>query len=100
MNTDQTLGGPATGDRFDYAEALLARYPQLSADELGDLQQWFRSEASAFEVASLASKDSLREPYRRFRAEHVDRLRLKDAVIMMAGLAFVIAAITGLVLAA
>ena len=100
MNIDQSSGGPSAGERFDQAEALLERYPQLTAAELADLQQWFRNEASAFDVASLASKESLREPYRDFRAEHIDRFRPRDAVIVGAGVAFAIAFVAILVLAA
>jgi hypothetical protein len=99
MNTDLTADGAAvTADRFDHAEALLARYPDLTAEELSDLEHWFRREASAFDIASLASRESLTEAYQMFRAEHVDRLRLKDALILVAGVIFVSAAIIGMTL--
>lgn len=99
MNTDLTAGGAAAAaDRFGHAEALLARYPNLTADELSDLEHWFRREASAFDIASLASQESLTEPYQAFRAEHVDRFRLKDAIILLAGIGFVSAAIIGMTL--
>jgi len=99
MNTDLTAGGVAApADRFDHAEALLARYPNLTDPELGDLKHWFRREASAFDVASLASKETLAEPYRLFRAQHVDRFKAKDAIILVGGLSFVIAAIIGMTL--
>jgi hypothetical protein len=101
MNTDVTAGGTAAiADRFDHAEALLARYPGLTEEELLDLTHWFRKEASAFDVASLASKESVAEPYRLFRAEHVDRFRVKEAIILAGGLIFVTAAIVGMTLVA
>jgi hypothetical protein len=99
--TDITAGG-ATGvvDRFDAIEATLARYPHLDEGELADLKHWFRREASAFEVASLASKDALREPYRRFRAEHIDRFGLRDLVAGTIGATLIAGVIAGLYLLA
>ena len=62
-------------DRFDAIECLLARYPDIDGSEQAQLELWFRREASAFEVASMASKDSVTEGYRRFRADHIDRFK-------------------------
>ena len=55
--TFQDDGEPAVFDRFDRIEAILLRYPDIDEAELADLKRWFGKEASAFEVASLASKD-------------------------------------------
>ena len=84
-----TSGGASpTGNRFDEVEAILARYPHIEEHELRELQSWFRREASAFEVASLASKESLQSQYVQFRADHIDRFTGRDAlaVLVVAGL--------------
>lgn len=95
MTATDTASAPRGGDRFDAIEALLARYPRVDADELAELKTWFRKEASAFDVASMASKEAIQTPYRQFRADHIDRLRPIDVI---KGLAFA-AAIVGLLLA-
>ena len=85
---------PGGADRFDYVDTLLQRYPEVSTEELGELQHWFRKEASAFEVASLASKDATNPGYRRFRSEHVDRFTARDVLkgaAMLVGLAALVA---------
>jgi hypothetical protein len=89
MNTQIALGGAAASERFDAMAALLARYPNLEPVELAELKHWFSKEASAFDVASLASKEELREPYTRFRAEHVDRFGARDLVVILSALAVV-----------
>ena len=89
-------GAYAVHDRFDHVEALLSRYPELAEAELAELKRWFTKEASAFEVASLSSKDELRANYRAFRAEHVDRLTTAElaaiiiaSVVLLGAIAFV-----------
>jgi hypothetical protein len=83
------VGSAAATERFDAIEGLLSRYPQLEGAELADLKRWFAKEASAFDVASLASKEELREPYTRFRADHVDRFSARDLMYILVGLAVV-----------
>lgn len=85
--TRPTDGATAVPDRFDQIEALLLRYPEIAEAELADLKRWFTKEASAFEVASLSSKDELRQQYRAFRAEHIDRLGAVElAAIVLGGI--------------
>lgn len=72
-------------------EATLADYPHLSEARLAALIGWFRQEASAFDVAMLAGNEAIAEPYRRFRADHVDPTTGKD---VMRGL--LVAALVGL----
>lgn len=86
-------GNYAGGNRFDHVEAVLQRYPNIEQYELADLKHWFNKEASAFEVASLASKDHLKEPYGKFRAEHLDRLSLRDIALAV----LVAASVLGLI---
>ena len=93
MTTEIISGAAARPDRLDPIEALLKRYPRIDEAELAELKRWFAKEASAFEVASLASKDHLRDQYSAFRAEHVDRWRPRDLVVAIAGAAVVVIAI-------
>ena len=64
--------------RYSRVEALLARYPALSDQELAELLEWFEREASAYDVGVIASNESIRGGYRRFRAEQLDSLSFKD----------------------
>ncbi|MGX7927073.1 hypothetical protein ACWPMX_10940 [Tsuneonella sp. HG094] len=86
---------PADGgiDRFDAVETLLARYPEISEAEIASLKTWFRKEASAFDVASIASKDWVSPGYQRFREDHIDRFTPKDLL----GAAAVVAAVAVLI---
>ena len=93
MNTQNAVGSAAASDRFDAIEALLSRYPRIDEAELADLKRWFAKEASAFEVASLASKEELSQQYAQFRAAHIDRFGARDLMVMLAGLALVAGAI-------
>jgi hypothetical protein len=86
-------GALAGTDRFDYVESLIARYPNTTEAEVEDLKRWFKKEASAFDVASLASKDSIHAGYKAFRADHIDRFRAKDYAVAAAALAFAVAVI-------
>ncbi|MGX7894359.1 hypothetical protein [Tsuneonella sp. HG222] len=87
--TQMNAGAVSSPDRFDQIEALLIRYPRLSKSELADLKHWFRKEASAFEVATFASKESTSTGYDQFRAEHVDRFSTRDIVVAGSVLALV-----------
>ena len=80
-------------DRFDYAEDLITRYPNITDAEVKDLKRWFKKEASAFDVASLASKESIHSRYTAFRAEHVDRFTAKDYAVAALVIALAIAGI-------
>lgn len=92
MQTTSSGVLPGT-DRFDYVESLIARYPNTTEAEVEDLRRWFKKEASAFDVASLASKESIHARYAAFRAEHIDGFRAKDYAVAAAALA-VAAAVT------
>jgi len=92
----QNDGEPAVADRFDQIEAILQRYPDIDDGELADLKRWFGKEAPSFEVASLASKDSVNPQYGEFRKAHVDRLTALEiaaaaavAIVLLAGFAAV-----------
>lgn len=77
-NTDS---GTARGaDRFDEIEAILKIYPNVTDSQLADLTRWFKKEASAFEAASLASKEVTKAGYTQFRADHIDKFTSRDIV--------------------
>ncbi len=70
--------GAFSADRRAQIERTLAHYPDLSDAALGDLLAWFRHEATALDVAMVASNPDILAPYRQFRADHIDRLTAKD----------------------
>lgn len=88
----QSQDGAPGADRRAVIEAALADYPHLTDETLADVIAWFRKEASAHDVAMVASNAAITEPYRRFRADHIDRLTGKD---LMRGMLF--AAIAGVI---
>ena len=95
----QNDGEPAVADRFDQIEAILQRYPDIDDAELADLKRWFGKEASAFEVASLAGKDSVERQYGEFRKAHVDRLTPLEIAAAMAVVVVLLAGFAAVALA-
>ena len=82
---DQKAADADPSARFDDIEQLLNSYPEVSEDQLGQLKRWFKKEASAFEVASLASKHPA--GYAKFRADHIDKFsKIEILVIGVASL--------------
>ena len=73
-------GPDEASERRVRIERLLAQYPALSERELAETIGWFEREASALDVALIASNERVSRGYSRFRAEHIDRFDLKDAV--------------------
>lgn len=59
-------------------EASVARYPDLAPAELEDVLDWFRKEATAHDTAMLASNERLIAQYQQLRADHLDRLSVKE----------------------
>jgi hypothetical protein len=53
-------------------ESVLAKYPHLSEEQLTALVAWFRKEASALDVATMASNPDVADNYRSFRTDHID----------------------------
>lgn len=92
MQTTSSGALPGT-DRFDYVESLITRYPDTTEAEVQDLKKWFIKEASAFEVASLASKESIHANYAAFRAEHIDVFKAKDYAVATVAIAIAAAII-------
>ena len=82
-------GTLAGAERMSRMSELLKRYPNVSQDELAEAKAWFRREASALEVATLASREDISAGYTLFRKEHVDRFSPRD--ILTAGLFLLLA---------
>ncbi|HQS97227.1 MAG: hypothetical protein B7X90_17050 [Novosphingobium sp. 17-62-19] len=79
MSKSSTIAS-AVDARRAHVEALLAAYPDVTPDEHALLITWFKREASALDVALVASNPAAERGYRKFRAEHVDRFTVKDMV--------------------
>ena len=88
-----STGALPGADRFDYVESLITRYPETTEAEVQDLKKWFTKEASAFEVASLASKESIHANYAAFRSDHIDSFSAKDYAVAVAVIAITAAII-------
>ncbi|PBN41396.1 hypothetical protein [Sphingobium sp. D43FB] len=68
-------------ERRAQIEAIIASYPTVSDAQLEELLSWFNKEASAMDIGLVASNDDIRAQYRRFRSDHIDRLKLKDILV-------------------
>lgn len=77
MSNTSTIA-KAVDARRAHVEALLSAYPDVTPEERRLMVNWFRSEASALDVALVASNPAAERGYRQFRSEHVDRFTLKD----------------------
>lgn len=94
---DAYLGATAP-ERRARAEELIARYHELDSEEVAELVQWYRREASSMDVGLLASNEAISESYRAFRRDHVDRFSLRDKLVgalIVAGAAAGIGALAG-----
>lgn len=78
-------------------EAALAEYPHIEAERLDALLVWFRKEASALDVAMLASNQAIAAPYARFRADHIDPFKGRDIVRGVLFAAVIVAVIAAIV---
>lgn len=77
MSNTSTLASAADARRA-HVEALLAAYPDVTPEERQLMVNWFRSEASALDVALVASNPAAERGYRHFRSENVDKFTVKD----------------------
>ncbi|MGE8134226.1 hypothetical protein ACQKO5_11510 [Novosphingobium subterraneum] len=77
MSNTSTIA-KAVDSRRAHVEALLAAYPDVTPDERQLMVNWFRSEASALDVALVASNPAAERGYRLFRSENVDKFTVKD----------------------
>lgn len=73
-----TFAASAADARRAHVEALFSAYPDVTPEERELLVNWFRNDATALDVALVASNPAAERGYRRFRAQHVDRFTFKD----------------------
>lgn len=96
MSTSQE-GAPEGAERRASIERMLAQYPDISAEQISGLVAWFVREASALDVGLIASNEAIRPGYARFRSDHLDRFRIKDAVYaaLFAGVVIAVVVLMG-----
>ena len=82
MTSDTNVALSGEGGRLR-AIALLERYPSLEGHELKELRNWFLRQATALDVGMVASEHHIRENYKAFRNQNLDRFTMKDAVIAL-----------------
>ena len=97
MQQSEMYASNSSAPRSAQIEALLADYPKLSPTEVDDLISWFEHEASAYDVAMMASDEAIKTGYTQFRADHIDRLTGKDFVRASMFLALVVSCILGII---
>jgi len=85
----EVTSAPAGAKRRAQIEAAISQYPDVSSEQLDMLLNWFRHEASSYDVAMVASKDEIRQAYSQFKADHIDRFSAKDILVCL-GLASVL----------
>jgi hypothetical protein len=73
--------GETSPERRARIECLVVRYPELEPGELAELVHWYRREASAMDVALLASEDGVSEPFAAFCRDHVTPYGWRDKAI-------------------
>ena len=91
-----SLSEAARAARRGEIEAMLARYPHLSPEAVADLSEWFAKEASSLDIGLIACNEAIAEPYRAFRADHVDPLKGRDWLRGLAFVAVILAIMAGL----
>lgn len=92
MSNTSTMAS-AVDARRAHVEALLSAYPDVTPEERQLMVNWFRSEASALDVALVASNPAAERGYRRFRSENVDRFTIRDMVYALGFAAIVAVAV-------
>lgn len=65
-------------------QALIGAYPDLTTDELAELLQWYRQDASSYDVAMLSARDDIRSGYNRFYKDHIERISPRSWLVLAA----------------
>lgn len=71
---------PEGAGKLRRIERIIAAYPTVGPADLEFLLNWYRKEASAYDVAMLATNRDIHDGYTRFRSDHIDRLTSGDAI--------------------
>ena len=78
-------------------EEVLAKYPDIDSAEIERLLRWFNKDASAHDVAMVASNENIRKGYAQFRREHVDRFTPRDIALAVIFAALCVLVVAGIV---
>ena len=73
---------PSSVRRRLEVETALARYPNLSPKELAGLVHWFKREATAMDVAMIASNVEIYNNYCAFRDNNINRLSVTEKLLL------------------
>jgi hypothetical protein len=73
--------GESSPERRARIECLVVRYPDLEPKELAELLHWYRREASAMDVALLASSEDATEPFGAFCRDHIAPFNWKHKAV-------------------
>jgi hypothetical protein len=76
--------GETSPERRKRMECLIVRYPQLEPAELAELVRWYRREASAMDVALLASSDVAGDGFARFARDHINPFNWREKIVAFA----------------
>jgi len=76
--------GETSPERRSRMECLVVRYPELEESELAELLRWYRRDASAMDVALLASSEEAGEAFARFARDHIAPFNWRDKIIATA----------------
>lgn len=87
-----------TPERRLQIEATLAEYPQVTPDRILDVIHWFKREATAHEVASIAKNPDIGREYQQFRKKHLNGLTAGELVMASAlGVVLIVAVAVAIV---
>lgn len=67
--------GSRSEQRRRYIETTLARYPDVEADAISELIEWFEEDAGIGDMARIARSPELKRAYSALKADHLDRLK-------------------------
>lgn len=76
--------GETSPERRLRMECLMVRYPDLEPSELAELTRWYRREASAMDVALLASSDVAGAGFARFARDHIAPFNWREKIVATA----------------
>lgn len=72
-------------------ENMLRNYPEVEPATLAELLSWFRQDASSMDVAMLSTVDELKDAYRAFRKDHLDRNEKTEVILTVIGISSIAA---------
>lgn len=77
-------------------EKILSQYPNLPSNKINEIVHWFKREATAMEVAVVASNLDVQDSYEQFRQAHIDKLTpVELAVTVFICMAVIVALAVG-----